>query len=179
MKIVLTGFMATGKTETGKLLAGRLGLAFVDTDRLVERRAGLAVKDIFARRGESVFRRLEKAAVREAGALENVVIATGGGAVMDPENRRHLGRNGIIVSLFASPEEIARRTGNSGRRPLLDGADADAEIRKLLRARLPVYRQAEIQVDTDGKSPAAVAAEIARHLKNRPPAGLDGRGENR
>ena len=182
MKIVLIGFMGTGKSATGKVLARKLNLSFIDTDRLIEERAGQPVREIFRLRGEPFFRSLEKKTVTGAARKDGVVIAVGGGAVLDPENRSNLKKNGIVVSLLASPAEIGKRTAGDDSRPLLNTADnvgarfiapagsmnrtpTKKIIRKLLAQRLPLYRKADICVDTTGKTPRAVAAEIIERLK--------------
>src|SRR5262245_27042785 len=103
--------MGTGKTEVGRRLARKLGRTFVDTDRLVETKAGRPVSAIFATEGEAHFRALEREAIAEACAIPDAVVATGGGALVDPGNRRRLAEAGPVVCLTASPEEILRRIG--------------------------------------------------------------------
>src|SRR5206468_2255832 len=117
--------MATGKSEVGRRLARRLGRPFVDLDQLVEAAAGRTVAAIFASEGEARFRALERDAVEEACAVPDAVIATGGGTLLDPENRRRLAAAGPVVCLVASPEEIARRVGDVTNRPLLVGDNGD------------------------------------------------------
>ncbi len=152
--IILTGFMGTGKTEVGRRLARTIGRAFVDTDRLVEAKAGRSVAAIFAENGEAAFRTLERAAVAEACALPDAVISTGGGAMVDPESRRRLAASGAVVCLTASPADILRRVGDPASRPLLAGAASDPErlarIRDLLALRAPVYGTATHTIDTTG-----------------------------
>lgn len=152
--IILTGFMGTGKTEVGRRLARALGRAFVDTDRLVETKAARSVSEIFARDGEAGFRALERDAVAEACALPDAVIATGGGALVDAENRRRLAAAGPVVCLTASPEEILRRIGTAESRPLLAGCGSHAEriarVRELLAARATAYGSATRTIDTTG-----------------------------
>jgi shikimate kinase len=153
-RVVLTGFMATGKTEVGRRLARALGWPFIDTDKLVEASAGRSVRDIFATEGEATFRDLERQAVARACDVPEAVIATGGGALLDPDNRRRLAAAGPIICLTASPEDILTRTGNGMTRPLLAGA-ADREerlarIRALLAERAPAYAVATHTVDTHG-----------------------------
>jgi shikimate kinase len=149
-QIVLTGFMATGKTEVGRRLARLLGRPFVDTDRLVEARAGRTVAAIFADEGETRFRTLERDAVAEACAVPEAVVATGGGTLLDPENRRRLAAAGPIVHLTAEPEVILRRVGDPETRPLLapDNGDRLGRVRALLAERAPVYAVATHAVDT-------------------------------
>jgi shikimate kinase len=152
--VVLTGFMATGKTEVGRRLARALGRAFVDTDQLIETAAGRSVAEIFASEGETRFRALERQAVVEACATPDAVVATGGGTLVDAENRRRLAAAGPIVCLTASAEEIARRVGDAAARPLLAGAKNGnrlARIQALLAERAAVYALATHTVDTSGR----------------------------
>ncbi len=162
--IFLVGFMASGKTTVGSLLAARLGWAFVDLDALVVEAAGAPVADIFAREGETGFRRRESAAVRQAARMQRTVVATGGGAACREENLGVMLGEGRVVALAVSPEEAVRRAGRSSGRPLLDGAaDPVAAARDLLEARDPFYARAHVRIDTDGQTPdqiveAALAA---------------------
>src|SRR5262245_45197140 len=143
--------MATGKTEVGRRLARVLGRPFVDIDGLVEAAAGRRVAEIFAAEGEARFRELERAAVAEACQVPDAVVATGGGTLLDPDNRRQLAAAGPIVCLAASPEDIARRVGRSTSRPLLAGrngaGDRLGRIRALLAERAPAYAVATHTVD--------------------------------
>jgi shikimate kinase len=153
-QVILTGFMATGKTEVGRRLARRLGRPFVDLDGLVEARAGKSVAEIFSAEGEERFRELERAAVKEACGVPDAVIATGGGTLVDLDNRRLLAAAGPIICLSAPAEEILRRVGDPASRPLLasrnGGVDQLARIRALLDARAPIYALATHAVDTAG-----------------------------
>ena len=152
--VILTGFMATGKTEVGRRLARSLGRPFIDIDGLVESASGRTVADVFASEGEARFRELERAAVEEACLVPDAVVATGGGTLLDPDNRRRLAAAGPIVCLAASPEEVLRRVGDPRSRPLLAGgsaaADRLARVRQLLAERAPVYATATHAVDTSG-----------------------------
>jgi shikimate kinase len=151
-RVILTGFMATGKTEVGRRLARRLGAPFVDTDGLIEAAAHRPIADIFASDGEAHFRTLERDAVARACEVDGAVIATGGGTLLDAENRRRLAAAGPIVCLLAAPEVVLRRVGDSSSRPLLAGAARPADrlgrIRALLDERTPVYALATHSVDT-------------------------------
>jgi shikimate kinase len=153
-QVILTGFMATGKTEVGRRLARRLGRPFVDVDGLVEAAAGKSVADIFASEGEPRFRELERTAVVEACRVPDAVIATGGGTLLDADSRRRLVAAGPIVCLVAPPEEILRRVKDPGSRPLLANGrghtDPLARVRALLATRAPVYALATHTVDTAG-----------------------------
>jgi shikimate kinase len=153
-QVILTGFMATGKTEVGRRLARRLGRPFVDVDGLIEAAAGKSVAAIFADEGEARFRELERVAVDEACRVPEAVVATGGGTLLDPENRRRLAAAGPIVCLAATPDDILRRVRDPSSRPLLANGDASgdrlARITKLLAERAPIYALATHAVDTSG-----------------------------
>jgi shikimate kinase len=166
MRVVLTGFMGTGKTAVGLRVAERLGREFVDTDALVERRAGKPVRAVFATDGEKVFRELERAAVEEACAQGDVVVATGGGALIDERNVSRLADGSLMVRLTAAPSAIARRVrATAADRPLLAGAGGlTARIRELLEARAPIYARVPFAVDTTGKTIEAVADEVIAAL---------------
>ncbi|OFV87391.1 MAG: hypothetical protein A3J75_01900, partial [Acidobacteria bacterium RBG_16_68_9] len=148
--VVLTGFMGTGKTRIGQELARRLGRPFIDTDELIERAEGRPTSEVFAKRGEPYFRNVERKAVVQAVASSDAVIATGGGAIGDPEILACLQAAGPIVCLTASPEVILARTpaGSAGDiRPLLKGGSPRQRIAELLAARAPAYAGAELTVD--------------------------------
>ena len=141
MQITLTGFMGTGKTAVGKRLAKRLGWAFVDTDRLIETSARKTIPQIFSQHGETVFRRLEKRAIRLATRGDERVIATGGGAFCDAQNQHRLRAVGPVICLTASPKVIFERVGPSiSTRPMLAGAVPLARIQQLLRQRAAASR---------------------------------------
>lgn len=163
--------MGTGKTEVGRRLARALDRTFVDTDRLVEAKAGRSVSSIFAGDGEAAFRALEREAVAEACALPDAVIATGGGALGDPESRRRLFAAGPVVCLTATPEEILRRVGRGETRPLLAAYDTDAErlarIRELLAARATMYGSATHTIDTTGLDVAQVVERVRTAVEAR------------
>lgn len=163
--VVLIGFMGTGKTSVGRLLASRLGCAFHDLDRRIEERCGMSIPAIFAQHGEPYFRAREKEAVREAAARANLVIATGGGTVKDPENVALLRRSGILVALTADVDTILQRTASRGARPVLDSADEGdrrAAIVQLLAERQSLYEGADITVDTGVRAPLEVAEYIVQ-----------------
>ena len=169
--LILTGFMGTGKTEVGRRLARALGRTFVDTDRLVEAKTGRSVATIFADDGEATFRALERDAIAEACGLPDAVIATGGGALVDPENRRRLAAAGPIVCLTATPEEILRRVGRHDTRPLLAGLPSDEarldRIREMLASRAAAYGSATHVVDTSGCTPDQVVQRVRTIMEAR------------
>ncbi|MDN5346852.1 MAG: shikimate kinase [Clostridia bacterium] len=163
--IILIGFMGTGKTIVGRLLAERLGREFIDTDELVEEAMGLSIPLIFRRYGESRFRAEEKAAVARATARQGAVIATGGGAVLDPENVARLKEAGVIIWLQATPEAIFERTGRGEGRPLLEGRHSVEVIAGLLERRMPYYQQAaDLIINTTGRPPEEIARQIEQEL---------------
>ncbi|HHX77297.1 MAG TPA: shikimate kinase [Firmicutes bacterium] len=161
--IILTGFMGTGKTTVGRLLAEKLKLPFVDVDAAIEAREGTSINDIFAQKGEAYFRRLETEVLREILAQDGQVIAAGGGILLKEENREMLRRRGKLVCLTASPAVIFQRLQSKKDRPLLSASPSvmKERIEQLLAARESLYRQVAIQVNTDFKEPEEVAAAIA------------------
>jgi shikimate kinase len=162
-RIILTGFMGTGKTEVGRRLARAMSRTFVDIDNLVEMATGRAIPEIFATSGEARFRELEREAIRQAVAIPDAVVATGGGALLDAESRRLLLAAGPVVCLTATPEEILRRVGALGDRPLLAAASDEerlVKIRTLLDARETTYAVAAHRIDTTGRSVDDVVSQI-------------------
>lgn len=160
--LVLVGFMGTGKSAVGRGLAARLALRFVDMDRVIEERAGQTIKEIFATHGEVRFRQLECDLARELASHDGQVIATGGGIVLNSFNLQHLGRTGVVVCLWASPEVVYQRTEHARHLPLLESADRRARIAKLLEQREPHYRCIPLQVDTSHRSVEQVVDEVVR-----------------
>lgn len=169
MNVYLVGLRGSGKTTTGTILAGRLGLAFVDADEEVERRAGRTVTEIFARDGEQRFRELERDAMRDLLARDGLVVATGGGCVLDAEVRAALARAETTVWLDAAPEVRAARIAKSGR-PLLTAHGGGAlEELEVARAREPLYREcAAHRVETDRRTPEEVANDVERYWRGLP-----------
>jgi shikimate kinase len=163
MNIVLTGFMGTGKSTVGKLIAGKLGWQFFDTDEMIEREVGISVAEIFACKGEPYFRRLETQTVRLIALLDHCVISCGGGVVLDPANIAELERTGVIVCLRATPEKIFNRVRSNTNRPLLKEKDPLAAIKRLLSSREEKYARCRFSVDTDDRPAEEVAAEILHH----------------
>lgn len=168
--IVLTGFMGTGKSTVGRLLARKLGHAFVDLDELVEKETGLSVSAIFASCGEERFRELEREAIARLvnGAFGNrLVVSTGGGAVVNEKNRSDLKKWGKLVCLKASPEEILKRVGAREDRPLLAGPDRLEKMERLLAARQEAYRDCDLEIETTGRRPDEVVSAICRFIEGR------------
>ena len=163
--IVLVGFMGTGKSAVGKLLAERLGRPFVDLDRKIEKEVGRTVAQIFQGEGENGFRKRERDAVLQAAALKGHVIATGGGVMMEEENVRLLKASGWLVCLTASPEVILHRTTAALQtRPLLGGGEPKGRIEALLKLREPFYAKADVAVDTSDKPVKEIVEEIEKWI---------------
>ncbi len=158
--IVLTGFMGTGKTVAGREVAQRLGRAFVDMDDRVVERAGMDIASIFASRGEPYFRQLEREVLHDLARQHDLVIATGGGALVDTANRELMLRTSLAICLSASVEAITERVGGDRSRPLLAGEDARQRIRELMESRAAAYAEIPHTVDTTGRSVTEVADAI-------------------
>ncbi len=162
--VALAGFMGTGKSRIGWELSRRLSLTFIDTDRVVERVSNMRIADIFETFGEETFRDYETEVVRRSLRLDNVVVSTGGGTVLRPQNRLMLKSRGPIVVLQASAETIYRRTRRN-KRPVLEMGDPHERIRTLLEQRSEAYRDAaSMIVSTDGRDSSHVVEEIVERL---------------
>jgi len=164
--IALIGFMASGKSTVGRTVAERLGFSFVDTDELVEQRAGKSVAAIFAEDGEKKFREYERQVAAELADRRNTVIATGGGFGADPANLASLKTHALVVCLWASPEVLHERARRIGNRPLLQVPDPLGRIRELLAKRTPVYQQADVLIHTEGRHNHEVAQIVLRHFQS-------------
>ncbi len=162
--VALVGFMGTGKSRIGWELSRALALHFFDTDKVIEKVAGLTVAQIFEAYGEPTFRAYESETIERCIALNEAVISCGGGTFNNPENRTKLLTRGPVVALSASPETILERTKRSPR-VLLQVPDPLGKIRELLEIRKPFYDQAPIQVSTDGRLRREVVQEIVEKLE--------------
>ena len=165
--IVLTGFMGTGKTTVGRALAKKLQMRLVDIDEEIEKSQKISINDIFSRHGEPHFREIETAMIQELSRDKNIIISTGGGAVLRDENMEALKENGIIFCLNATAETILERTGRNQDRPLLKVENPKEKINELLAYRRPFYERAGIMIETDGKTPLEVMQEIVEIVKWR------------
>lgn len=164
--VILTGFMGSGKSSVGRLLAQMLSCPFVDLDAEVVEAAGQSINDIFARDGEEFFRMLESANLERILTTEGFrVIATGGGAVISFQNREMMRNHGLVVNLKVTLEQVLKRLNGCSNRPLLAGEKASERVRALMEGREQYYADADIRIDTDGKSVEDVAAVILSHLK--------------
>jgi len=164
--IFLIGPMGAGKTTTGKELAKVLGMEFVDSDLEIEHRTGATIPLIFELEGESGFRARECAVIDELTQRENIVLATGGGAIHNPENRNHLKQRGIVVYIRASIEHLYKRTAKDHHRPLLKTADPKTKLRELMETRAPLYESmANLTLDTDGHTPKWIVRKILEYVR--------------
>lgn len=159
--IVLVGFMGCGKSSVGRRLAGLTGHRFVDTDDLVAQAADASIPEIFSGIGEAGFRDLESAVLRSLDGVCGIVLSTGGGIILRPENCALLKKAGVVVWIHADEATLFERASRSGRRPLLRAEDPRARFHELLLAREPLYRAvADVDVDSSGLSHDAVASKI-------------------
>lgn len=154
--IIFVGLMGAGKTTIGRQLAKQLGKSFYDSDHEIENRTGVKIPVIFDLEGEEGFRKRETAVIEELVALHNIILATGGGAVLLQENREALKKNGCVIYLRASVNDLWKRMRHDKQRPLLQNVDIRAKLEELYSARNPIYTEmADIIVDT-GRQPASV-----------------------
>lgn len=161
--IVLVGFMGTGKTTVGKLLAKDLSLPFIDTDFCIERNTAMTVSEIFENQGEKYFRELEKKLIKEISEGEGCVVAAGGGAVIFKENVENFQKNGLIVALTADIDTILARTSSEKSRPLL--LASMESVAKLYQERYPIYQgAADLIIDTSILRPEEVRDLILQSL---------------
>ena len=171
VNLALIGFMGTGKTSTGRLVAEQLRFEFLDTDEIIQTQTGRMISDIFAKDGEPAFRALEGQVVGELAKRSRAVISTGGGLPTNPENLNSLKTHALVICLWASAEKIWERVRNQSHRPLLLDPDPQKKIRDLLAARKPFYCQADVLLNTDLRSAREVAQQIILQFKlaTRPP----------
>ncbi len=163
--IFLVGPMGAGKSAVGRQLARSLHLEFRDSDDVVESRTGVDISFIFEKEGEEGFRKRESAAIDDMTGLDGVVLATGGGAVLDPQNRNRLAGRGFVIYLYTSVDQQLARTNKGRHRPLLENGDRRETLAALLEHRDPLYREiADLVVDTDGRKVHSVVKEIIENV---------------
>ncbi len=165
INVILTGFMGTGKTTVAKILKEKLNMRYVDTDDIIQERAGIKIADIFENMGETHFRKLERDAIRQVTMSGDQVIATGGGAIVDEGNLKALKASGKVICLRARTDTIIDRVCKDDDRPLLQGKDIREKIEKLMQKREEYYNEADYIIDTDEKAPEEIADSIIRYLK--------------
>ena len=165
--IFLIGLMGTGKTTVGRQLARKLKMEFYDSDRVIEERTGADIPLIFEKEGEAGFRKREAAVIDELTQKRNIILATGGGAVLDPNNREHLSSRGTVFYLKSSLKTLVERTSKDKNRPLLHAEEpAEAILKRLLEQRGPLYEEtADYVIETANNSIHSVIQAIIKHLK--------------
>jgi shikimate kinase len=163
--LFLVGPMGAGKSAVGRQLARLTHLDFVDSDEEIESRTGVDIPFIFEKEGEEGFRTRESKVIDELSLREGIVMATGGGAVVDPESRSRLGGRGFVVYLYTSVKQQLERTQRGRNRPMLENGDREKILEELMESRDPMYREiADLIVDTDGRRVQTVAREIHEAL---------------
>jgi shikimate kinase len=168
--IFLIGPMGSGKTAVGRHLARLFRYSFHDSDADIEARTGVDIQFIFEKEGESGFRSREKESIERLTRLAAIVLATGGGAVIDPDNRRALAERGIVVYLATSVDQQLERTRHGRHRPLLNDTDPELTLAELMRRRAALYAEiADFTVSTDGRRVQLVAEEIHQELRRLQP----------
>ena len=164
--IFLIGPMGVGKSTVGRYLAELLRMDFKDSDQEIERRTGAGIPLIFEIEGEAGFRKRESAVIADLTATDNLVLATGGGAILSESNRQHLHARGTVVYLYATLETLVERTRKDRHRPLLNAPDPRRKLEELMQQRGPLYQQeADLTVHTDHRNPLNVARDIVTKLK--------------
>jgi shikimate kinase len=163
--LALVGFMGTGKSSVGRIVAHQLQFRFVDTDEWIESQLGMSIAEIFSSQGEPAFRDHERRVLEALSREEGMVIATGGGMIVDAANLASLKNHALVVCLWASPETIWERVRNQTHRPLLQAPDPLARIRDLLAARAPAYHQADVLIHSGFRSPREVALQVLHQFQ--------------
>ena len=166
MTLALVGLPGSGKSTVGRHMARRLGLPFLDSDHVIEERLGCSIREYFEREGEPAFRDLEESVIAELSQAGNIVVATGGGAVLRPANRQSLRNNAHVIYLKSSPEEVFRRVRHDNNRPLLQVKDPMERLRGLFEERDPLYREtAHFVIETGRPSVATLVNMVIMQLE--------------
>ena len=165
--LILIGPMGAGKTSVGRALANRLQRTFYDSDREIEERCGVDIPTIFEFEGEEGFRERETRIIEQLSGESDIVLATGGGAVLREQNRSYLASRGYVILLSVELKEQIRRVSRDNRRPLLADIDPETRLQQLWEARAPLYRSvADVEVSTDSRRMQHVVNRILKHLKS-------------
>ena len=165
VNIALIGFMGTGKTSVGRLVAEQLHFHYLDTDEMIQAATGKTIPEIFSACGEPAFRALEEKVVGELAAKHGTVISCGGGLPVAGQNLASLKTHALVVCLWASPAKIWERVKSQTHRPLLHDPDPQTKIRELLAAREPFYKQADILLNTESRSLREVAQQVVHQFR--------------
>jgi len=166
--VYLIGPMGSGKTAVGRRLATLLGWEFIDSDAEIEKRTGVDIRFIFEKEGEARFRQRERDVIADLTTLDGVVVATGGGVILDPANRERLAKTGTVVYLETTIDTLVRRTKTAKTRPLLMTDDPRAVLERMMVVRRPLYEgAADLRIETTGRQVRAVAADIQQQLTQR------------
>jgi shikimate kinase len=166
--VYLIGPMGSGKTAVGRRLAALLGMQFIDSDAEIEKRTGVDIRYIFEKEGEARFRERERDVIAELTELDDVVVATGGGVILDPKNRERLAATGVVVYLETTIDTLVRRTKAAKTRPLLMNDDPHGVLERMMVVRRPLYEKAaDLRIETTGRQVRAVAADIHQRLDQR------------
>lgn len=168
--IFITGFMGAGKTSAGKALGKRLALTVFDTDELIETALSKTISEIFTDEGEEAFRRYETNVLKKV-SWDNVIVTTGGGIVLKKENREWMKAKGTVIYLHCDFHEVSRRLESDTKRPLIQNKNSN-QLGDLMKSRLPLYKEADITIDTTGKTLGAIVEGIADLLINEEVCGL-------
>lgn len=172
--IVLIGFMGTGKSSVGRYVAKKSAGKFIELDNEIVQRAGMSIPAIFAEKGEPFFRAMEASLIAEYSEQEDLIISTGGGAVLNPLNVENLQKKGLLICLTANPEIILDRVEKDNNRPLLAVEDRLGKIRELLAQRAPFYQVADYTIDTS----ELTVEEIGEHILGYSRGWADGKNAN-
>ena len=166
--VYLIGPMGAGKSAVGRQLAREISVDFYDSDQEIENRTGVDIAFIFEKEGEAGFRQRERQVLAELTQLDNIVLATGGGSVLDPDSRHRLAKHGTVVYLRTSIQQQLGRTRRGKERPLLNGDDPEGVLSELMAIREPLYQEvADLVVDTDGRRVKTVVREIKQRLEKQ------------
>jgi shikimate kinase len=165
VNLALIGFMGTGKTSVGRLVAEQLNYEFLDTDEQIQGRTGRTIADIFNQHGEGAFREMERQMVLELATRKHIVISTGGGLPTNPQNLESLKSHALVICLWSAPERIWERVHHQHHRPLLHDPDPQKKIRDLLAVREPFYKQADVLINTDTRNLREVTQQVMLQYK--------------